>query len=87
MTILQLEAALNRYEAALSVLKEADNNPSDEAILGVLLTRDAVRAALADITEIPQEKLLLVTDLDSCLKKQSSLIAQATQLSDWRSSF
>jgi Tfp pilus assembly protein PilF len=87
MTILQLEAALNRYETALSVLKEADNNPSDEAILGVLLARDAVRVALADITEIPQEKLLFITELDSCLKKQSRLIAQAIQLCDWCASF
>lgn len=83
----QLDSALNRLNAALTVLEENDGSPPSEAILKTLIARDSVQAALADVTQIPEASLIAVTRIDSRLKNKSELIAQTVLANDWPASF
>lgn len=85
MTSLQL--ALDFYEDAVTEIEKSGEHLSSELIVKVMIARDSVQAALTDISQIPQDKLIKVIELDSRLKKQAGLITQTVELTEWCASF
>jgi len=89
MTILELDSALNHYEATLTVIEQAGESPSSAVILCVLMARDGVQEALTtvEISHRQEEELMLLLELDSRLKQQAGTITGVVSLADWRASF
>jgi tetratricopeptide (TPR) repeat protein len=56
-------------------------------ILSALIARNAVQSALSDISEIPQEKLIRVIELDSRLREQTEFVIRKVELAEWCASF
>ncbi|HEY9796648.1 MAG TPA: tetratricopeptide repeat protein [Leptolyngbyaceae cyanobacterium] len=56
-------------------------------ILSALIARNAVQSALSDISQIPQEKLITIIELDSRLKEQTKFVIKKVELADWCASF
>jgi len=56
-------------------------------ILSALIARNAVQSALTDISQIPQEKLIRVIELDSRLKEQTEFVIRKVELAEWCASF
>jgi Flp pilus assembly protein TadD len=82
MTDSRLDDALEQYQSGLDLL-ESDQKISQEQILGVLLARDEVQAALAEWGAVCPESLMQVNALDGRLKQQAERIRQELTLSDW----
>jgi hypothetical protein len=56
-------------------------------ILSALIARNTVQCALTDISQIPQEKLFTVIELDSRLREQTEFVIRKIELADWSASF
>lgn len=68
-----LEHQLQRYKAALTTLKEANTSPSDELVLNLLTSRDAVQALLNENSQVSTDALLKVLELDKFFKSLLTL--------------
>ncbi len=68
-----LEHQLQRYKAALTTLKEANTSPSDELVLNLLTSRDAVQALLNENPQVSTDALLKVLELDKYFKSLLTL--------------
>ncbi|MGH2413819.1 MAG: tetratricopeptide repeat protein [Microcystaceae cyanobacterium] len=88
MTNSPIEVAIERYEAALTILEEAtaESSPA-EKVLEVLVTRDAIQAMLIHSNQIFNPQLIKIIQLDNRLKQQAPKITQTANLADWRESF
>lgn len=83
MTISPLDSALNHFDTVLTTLEETVDNSSSEIILSVLIARDAVQVSLTDVSQIPQNKIIKIVELDRRLKKQANTITETGELEDW----
>jgi tetratricopeptide (TPR) repeat protein len=85
----RVEQALQDYTKALQQLEAIAPKYTDAQILEVLSARNALRAALADLTDtsVPAHALRQVLDLDDRLRNHAEAIAQQFDLEDWRDSF
>ncbi len=79
-----LEHTLNRYEQILNTLEKASPLPCQEQILDVLITRDAVQAALTETNPIPTASLLKLDELDNRLRKHRETMELGMDLGHWR---
>lgn len=84
---MKLELALAQYTDALTHLKLAKSEPSEIAILHILVTRDAIKEALSEKTQISLESLAKLLELDNFLKQQADAIARGANLAEWRATF
>jgi tetratricopeptide (TPR) repeat protein len=84
MTISPLDSALNHFDTVLTTLEETVDNSSSEIILSVLIARDAIQVSLNDVSQIPQDKIIKIIELDRRLKKQANTITETGELEDWR---
>jgi len=83
----KLEQALAQYTDALTHLKLAKSEPSEIEILHILVTRDAIKEALSEKTQLSVESLAKLLELDNFLKQQAHAIARGANLAEWRSTF
>lgn len=84
---MKLEFALAQYTDALAHLKLAKSEPSEIAILHILVTRDAIEEALSEKTQLSVESLAKLLELDNFLKQQADAIAKGAKLAEWRATF
>lgn len=85
MTNSELVSGVKKYYLTLTTLEAvAAINPSLQQVLDVLMARDEVQAALTAKTQIDQESMMSVIELDERLKKQAQLITKLLELSNWR---
>ncbi len=84
---MKLELALAQYTDALAHLKLAKSEPSEIAILHILVTRDAIEEALSEKTQLSVESLAKLLELDNFLKQQAHAIARGANLAEWRATF
>ncbi|WP_414542404.1 tetratricopeptide repeat protein [Nostoc sp. CCY0012] len=84
---LQISHVLNEYLQALLGIEEAKSDVSEQQVLAVLLTRDAVHAELmSKANPIPPDEVTKLMELDRRLKVQAHKIVKVGQLQDWCSS-
>jgi Tfp pilus assembly protein PilF len=83
----KLELALAQYTDALTNLKLAKSEPSEIEILHILVTRDAIKEALNEKTQLSVESLAKLLELDNFLKQQADAIARGAKLAEWRATF
>lgn len=81
-----LEQAIADYAKALSLIEEATANPSKQQILKILLARDGVAQALPEKTQVSEDSIARLIELDGKLKSQGKAIATHGALSEWRES-
>lgn len=84
MKISPLDSDLNHFDTVLTTLEETVDNSSSEIILSVLIARDAIQVSLNDVSQIPQDKIIKIIELDRRLKKQANTITETGELEDWR---
>lgn len=85
MTNSELVSGVKKYYLTLTTLEAAAAiNPSLQQVLDVLIARDEVQAALTAKTQIDQESMISVIELDERLKKQAQLITKLVKLANWR---
>ncbi|MDY6785491.1 MAG: hypothetical protein SW833_23575 [Cyanobacteriota bacterium] len=82
----QLEQALARYAIALTAFKEPTPQPTLEQILGLMLARDRVRAALNQNSSASQEALSQLVQLDNVLSDLADTIVETGFLAQARQS-
>lgn len=81
-----LDKAIEEYAKALSLIGEATSNPSKQQILKLLLARDAVAEALPEKTQVSEDSIARLIELDGKLKSRSNAIATYGALAEWRES-
>ena len=85
-----IQQALQTYAGEIARLDKDSNTLSKEQILRLLLMRDAVEESLQEIEIASTEKraiaLTVLSDLDSCLKKQAHALVRDNKLADCRQS-
>ncbi|MCP2729272.1 tetratricopeptide repeat protein [Limnofasciculus baicalensis] len=81
-----LEQAIADYAKALSLMAEATSNPSKQQILKILLARDAVAQALPEKTQVSEDSIARLIELDGKLKSQGEAIATYGALAEWQES-
>ncbi|WP_445638073.1 tetratricopeptide repeat protein [Nostoc sp. DSM 114161] len=78
-----LDEAIELYHQKLGAF-EVTSDVSDNEILSVLIARDRIQAGLNDITQISDEQLFKIIELDTRLKQQAHKIKQLAKLAEWR---
>lgn len=81
-----LEQAITDYAKALSLMEEATTNPSKQQILKLLLARDGVAQSLPEKTQVSEDNIARLIELDGKLKSRGSAIATYGALAEWRES-
>jgi tetratricopeptide (TPR) repeat protein len=81
-----LTTAFKRYAEELAALERAGQAPEEAQVLRVLLARDALQSNLDPNRQDLSHTGLQIINLDSRLKKLSSLIASSVDLKEWNTS-
>ncbi|HBB34078.1 MAG TPA: hypothetical protein DDZ80_07810 [Cyanobacteria bacterium UBA8803] len=81
-----IDDAIARYKVALSAVEQAQNKPSDEQVVELLVARDAVEYNQQKDAHFTGKSYALLIELDRRLKTQAEAIASNFPLTDYRES-
>ena len=84
ITTTELEQAIERYANSLKEIESEIPNLSEAQVLQLLLGRDAVEDLLTDKTQLSEEQIINLIELDERLKKQGKAIASSVKLAKFQ---